>query len=121
MRDLLCPRLLGVGRKKTSHATKVEIPGHRRAAGKRVFGESPALLPSAGFFSLSIRASPRDPAGVGRSAEMCGPAFRLGSPSDGGGPRTPIEKDEAPSILPARGFQGDKQVEKWTYVENLVI
>lgn len=78
MRDLLCPRLLGVGRKKTSHATKVEIPGHRRAAGKRVFGESPALLPSAGFFSLSIRASPRDPAGVGRSAEMCGPAMAEG-------------------------------------------
>lgn len=65
MEDLSCAGLLGTGGKKMTYATKVERLGHRQQGDLHL--EKLALLPSAGFFSRSIRESPRAHWALGRA------------------------------------------------------
>ena len=57
----------------------------RTQAGKEMCILSLALLPSASFFSLSMKASPRDPLGAGKSVEICTQAFQVDFPGGLGG------------------------------------
>lgn len=59
-----------------------------------------ALLPSAGFFSLSMKASPRDPLGAGKSAEIGTQAFQVDFPGGlGAGGTCPYQDRKSTRIL----------------------